>query len=296
MSNYAMDAATGFGDIPFVDFTKGLIDGVFDALTEAHLEQIESYTAMVEALGTTLSDYINNTADGVDFEQIADFISGYTLPSLGDDQLDAIIGHLENPTGDSVHTVPTDESPMSESDTWWGALINALGPAVTALVDKLPDADAGTDLSAHEAGLNAVLAYDQMTAAKIPSYQNIYDAVAALLVSNKYTLLQTLVTKGMMRLVVTEGLVETRLTFSTFESSTSRQETSARQRFVRRQRQVRASGPLKSLKTRQRKVSRQRQVAVNTAKSFQQDTSGTQVSVFGRVQIKFKTDYAPLGS
>ncbi|WP_435525478.1 hypothetical protein [Chryseobacterium indoltheticum] len=55
----------------------------------------------------------------------------------------------------------------------------------------------------------------------IPTYKQIYDSIAALIASNKYGLLQTISKQGVMRLVVTEGEIETKITFSTWNNSSS---------------------------------------------------------------------------
>ena len=58
MNNYAIDTAARFGDIPFVEFTKELVTGVFDSLVEAHILQIEEYSDFISALSSDLSTYI----------------------------------------------------------------------------------------------------------------------------------------------------------------------------------------------------------------------------------------------
>jgi len=47
--NYAIDTAARFGEIPFVEFTKELVTGVFDSLVEAHILQMEEYANFVNS-------------------------------------------------------------------------------------------------------------------------------------------------------------------------------------------------------------------------------------------------------
>ncbi len=102
--------------------------------------------------------------------------------------------------------------------------------------------------------------------------------------------------QGVMRLVVTEGEIETKITFSTWNNS-SRGYESGNSRNVKdksKAKDVRGVGIIGIFRNKRKRKSTNRTVTVNTAKSYQRDSSGTKVDIFGRVLIKFKTDYAPL--
>ena len=125
--NSAIDTAARFGDIPFVEFTQELITGVFDSLVEAHILQVEEYAEFVQTLTQDLSSYINNTNDGVSFDEISDFVLKYELPTLSETELEAVLNSLEAPsTSSPVNAAqpPTEwtivdpaksEKPISES-------------------------------------------------------------------------------------------------------------------------------------------------------------------------------------
>jgi hypothetical protein len=291
MSDYAIDTAARFGEIPFVEFTKELVTGVFDSLVEAHILQMEEYATFVNSLTQDLSTYINNTQDGVTFDQISEFVTNYELPSIDTTALTAALGQLEAP----ATTPPTVATPSATQpatpDTWWGGLINGLAPAVSSLVDKVKDPSEIAGLQALNQYNNQVLQGVAITARTIPTYKQIHDAIAALITSNKYGLLQTMAKQGVMRLVVTEGEIETKITFSTWNTSSSGSSTDNKVRS--KDKTVERRGIFgRIFKGNDR--SKNRTVTVNTAKSYQRDSSGTKVDIFGRVLIKFKTDYAPL--
>lgn len=296
MSNYAIDTAARFGDIPFVQFTKDLVTGVFDSLVEAHILQMEEYATFVNSLTQDLSTYINNTQDGVTFNQISDFILNYELPQVDNSILTTALGKLEAP----ATTVPTVASPSSAQpatqDTWWGGLINGLAPAVTNLVDKISDPAEKQKYDAFAIYNNQVLQGVDMANRTIPTYKQIHDAVAALIVSNKYGLLQTMAKQGVMRLVVTEGEIETKITFSTWNNSSSGSDTgsSVEDKDKFKNKNVVGGGILGLFRAKKLNKEVSRTITVNTAKSYQRDSSGTSVNIFGRVLIRFKTDYAPL--
>ena len=290
MSNYAIDTASRFGDIPFVEFTKDLVTGVFDSLVDAHVLQMEEYATFVNSLTQDLSTYINNTQDGVTFEQISEFVQGYDLPTIDNSALVSVLSQLQAP---SATTAPTPANPDASSpatpNTWWGGLINGLAPAVTQLIDKInPDE--------HIAGLSELDKYNKDVLAgaatiTVPNYKQIHDAIAALITSNKYGLLQTMAKQGVMRLVVTEGEIETKITFSTWNNSSTESTSDNSNKVKIRYKDKR--GVFGRIFNGRDKT-KQRTVTVNTAKSYQRDSSGTKVDIFGRVLIKFKTDYAPL--
>jgi|CXWL01.1.fsa_nt_gi hypothetical protein len=280
MSDYALDTAARFGDIPFVEFTKGLIHGVFDALVEANAEQMEQYAKLVASLSEDLSTYINNTNDGVSFDQIAEFVQAYDLPQITEGELTMALQNLQKPPTPTGK--PVDSGNAATTDTWWGGLINALAPAAQGLLQKIGKPQA-------HPGLEAVAASAPNS---IPTYAQIHQSIASLIASNKYSILQNLVRQGMMRIVVTEGELETRLTFSTWNTSESGQENTEKERLRVRTREKNQVG-IASVFRRVR-ANATRQVTVNTAKSYQRDTSGTRVDIFSRVLIRFKSDYAPL--
>ncbi len=171
-----------------------------------------------------------------------------------------------------------------------------LGPAVSSLVDKIDDPSEAASYNALADYNDKVLSGATILAEDVPSYQAIYDSIAALIASNKYALLQNIVNQGMMRLVVTEGEIETKITFSTWNNtSTGSSSSYSNEDKVKSKRKRKVSFGLAGLYRNKRKVKRsQRTVTVNTAKSYQRDSSGTKVDIFGRVLIRFKTDYAPL--
>lgn len=295
MSDYAIDTAARFGEIPFVEFSKELITGIFDSLVEAHILQMEEYSEFVNSLTQDLSTYINNTVDGVSFDQISDFVLNYELPEADISAISDALALLEAPAA----TPPSVAEPgggTATSDQWWGALINTLGPAVTSLVDKIEDPSEASKYDALATYNQQVLDGVALLDRTIPSYQDIQGSIAALIASNKYGLLQNMAKQGMMRLVVTEGEIETKITFSTFNNSSSGTSTSYNQKNTEkiRRKRTRGGGFLGIYKNKRKTRTKRRTVTVNTAKSYQRDSSGTRVDIFGRVLIRFKTDYAPL--
>ena len=294
MNNYAIDTAARFGEIPFVEFTKELVTGVFDSLVDAHLLQMEEYADFVASLTQDLSTYINDTVDGVTFEDVSGFISNYKLPEVDTTTLTTILDKLQAPTDDPVLD-PTSEKPAT-TETWWGGLINALAPAVEDLVNKINDPSEQLAVQALNDYNLAVSNAATEATNLIPTYKQVYDSIAALIVSNKYGLLISIAKQGAMRLIVTEGEIETKITFSTWNESVNEKSfgNDVESKNKSKAKDVRGLNLGFLFRNKRKRKSTNRTITVNTAKSYQRDSSGTKVDIFGRVLIKFKTDYAPL--
>ncbi len=292
MSNYAIDTAARFGEIPFVEFTSELIIGVFNSLVEAHVLQMEQYGEFLETLTKNLSTYINETQDNVSYSDIADFVSNYNLQEEDNTVVLEYLKKLQAPDA----TVEQSESgaPSTATNSWWGSLINAIGPAVNNLVDNLTD-------NSQEEYLNAIAEYNKKvlegaTNIVTPSYSQIRKSIGALIASNKYSLLQNIARQGALRLVVTEGEIETKITFSTWNDSVSNSDDSYafNNKVKVKEKYKKAVGLGFLFNKKNKSKTKTSTVTVNTAKSYQRDSSGSKVDIFGRVLIKFKTDYAPL--
>jgi hypothetical protein len=122
----------------------------------------------------------------------------------------------------------------------------------------------------------------------------ILEVVAKRIAADKYTLLQQMVKLGVLRLVVEHGTIETKLTFTTYGSSFYESQKS---NYNTKAFSVRAStgtGGLTSLFVKASASTSFNTLTVSTAKETNRDISGSQVQIYGHVQIDFKTDYQPM--
>jgi hypothetical protein len=132
------------------------------------------------------------------------------------------------------------------------------------------------------------------------SDQNALDAilmaVAKRIAADKYSLLKEMVKMGVLRLVVEHGVIETKLTFNTYGSTFYE---STKNNYNSKAFSVRASaktGGLASLWVKASASTSFNTLNVSTAKETNRDISGSQVQIYGHVQIDFKTDYQPMTS
>jgi hypothetical protein len=119
-------------------------------------------------------------------------------------------------------------------------------------------------------------------------------AVAKRIAADKYTLLKEMVKMGVLRLVVEHGVIETKLTFSTYASTFME---STKNHYNSSSFSARASagtGSITSLWVNASASTSFNTMSISTAKETNRDISGSQVQIYGHVQIDFKTDYQPM--
>lgn len=254
----AVDQAKRLNEIRFPEFTAKLIGDTFDALVMANLKQTESYISLVQQVSKSLSAYINETKDDTTGAEILSFLEAI-LPAVASD--------TEHDT--SVRR----DRPLSKEQA------DTLNKALA-----VPEEVADQPATYQE---NEDLSDDN-------KWQGLLDAIAVRIAANKYTLLQEMVKQGILRLVVENGTIETRLIFTTFGSQSYSRDASYYQRDKTNKRSSAGAGfilaPLFSAKQSTESTT----VTVTTTKESSRDISGSRVQIYGGVTINFKTDYQPL--
>jgi len=261
-SEVGVELATNLPKIGFPEFTAKLVTDVFDALVGANIRQTEAYMELVEQVGKTLSQYINDTRDDISGAEILQFLAA-VLPSEDS----------EKPS-----KVEEDGSLTSED-------VQKLNDQLQ--VDGLPAGDGVGDDNQVTIDVSGPLEESDV--------DSILTAVANRLAANKYSLLKEMVKQGILRLVVENGVIETRLTFNTYGSSFYQNNSTQYNRSKYINRTKGKTGFLTSLFGSYASSTKRTSLSINTAKQTDKDISGSRVQIFGRVQINFKTDYQPLG-
>jgi hypothetical protein len=255
---------------------------------------------------------------------ISAFLNGVAMPQSPDTQ--ALVGSIlagassfapgaQPPTGAPLPPVTGQPTPPSTTTNDFSsvpklgavtAIVSALGPSIKGLVSGLVPNK--VELAAIEAGVhkyedflttvnsttgNALsIGHQQVSISAL-----LYRSIAATVASNKYALLQNMASMGLLRLVVSDGEIETKISFSTWEQHEDSRETGDSDRDKTREVHVARRGIFaRIVGTGSNSRSRTRQVTVSTAKSYHRDTSGSKVDIFGRVLVRFKTDYLPLNA
>ncbi|MFC3122423.1 hypothetical protein [Agaribacter flavus] len=254
----AVTQATRLSEIGFPEFTTKLISDVFDALVSSNIRQTEAFIELLQQTSKSLTAFINDTKDDISGEMILDFLAK-ALPAPVDDQ-DKVTA-VENNGGTA--TLTEDQA-------------NQLNDALA-----LPsEAGVANDNKVASSGDN--------------NYDSILDAVALRISANKYDLLKEMVKQGILRLVIENGDIETRLTFTTYGSSFSRETQNKYNRKAFSARARAKTGSALSPWVKASASTKYSNVTVSTTSKTDQDRSGSRVNIFGGVKINFRTDYLPL--
>ncbi len=254
----ALAYASRLDEIGFPEFTTKLVSDTFDALIAANLRQQQGYIELIEAVSKSLKAYINDTRD-----------------DIGPSEIMQLLGAAVPPSSPGATSEPTKVKPgakLTEADAT--ALNNAL---------EIKGIELDKDNKAATAGTLSQSGYDK-----------ILDAAAMRLAANKYDQLEQMTKLGMLRLVVDNGTIETRLNFHAYGSEYFNRNTSAYSRDSFALRASAKTGGLLSAWVSASASTSYTSMNVSTASTRQNESSGVDVNIFGRVQLNFHTDYLPL--
>ena len=257
----AVTQATRLNEIGFPEFTTKLITDVFDSLVSSNLRQTEAYIELLKETSKTLTQFINDTKDDISGEMVLDFLTR-VMPATSNKQGEVLVK-------ESNGNVKLDQA---QAD----ALNNALVlPAAAAT-----EGDAANNAIAKVGDSN--------------KYDAILEAVAKRIAATNHELLQEMVKQGILRLVVENGQIETRLSFKTYGYSRSQDATSKYDRESYSKNTHAGTGRFISLWAKASTSTRRNSVSVSTASASDVSSSSSSVDIFGGVKLNFKTDYLSL--
>jgi hypothetical protein len=252
----AVTEATRLNEIGFAEFTTKLVTDVFNALVGAQIHQMEAYSELLAATSKTLTDYLSDSSDQVSDLAIQDWLSA-NLPGPA--------ASVTAPTIDD-DTIVYENVKLDATEI--GRVASRTGVPTTW-------ATAGTSL----------------TSTNVDAVTN---KVRAMLATDRYNALKEMARMGLLRLVVTDGYIETRLTFTTYGSSDSLRAASSASGKTSS-----ISGTAKTGKALNKWVdasvtASHTSVSARTTSAIDRDVSGSSVQIYGAVRVNFKTDYQPL--
>ena len=72
----AVTQAARLNEIGFPEFTAKLITDTFDCLVAANIRQTQAYIELVQQISKSLTQFINDTRDDINGEQLLQFLAG----------------------------------------------------------------------------------------------------------------------------------------------------------------------------------------------------------------------------
>lgn len=257
----AMGYAKQIEEIGFPEFTTKLVGDTFDALIAANIRQQQAYIELLQATSKSLTDYINDTKDDITPAEIVQLFS-------------AILPPRDNATDDAPTAVVVG-----------GTLSGGENGEAAQLNKALAITDGSTTSN------DNVATGGNITEQK---YQALVEAAAKRIAANKYTLLQEMVRLGMLRLVVTDGTIETRLNFRAYGSDYFAKHTSDATRSSFSVRAQAQTGGLVSAWVKASASTAYTTMRVQTTNTSERSSSSVDVQMMGGVKINFRTDYLPV--
>jgi hypothetical protein len=291
----AARAAAGAPLMNFVDFTTGLIHGVFQTLVDATTEQMRAYVDLVGAVSGTLKDYQDKTLGDADTAAVK-YLNEFVVPEF-----------VLNPPA----------TPLTATE--WQATAT---PALTINRDKVPSLLKIYDgVLVDQKALPEPLHGEDVTTGDVTiATADIYKYTKTLLlrgVSRSFDELRVLLQMGLMKVVPDKGFIETALMFDVKTTDTSDQsttqtdvQTASRYRAFN----VNASSSYSSTKNTRSffglkamassltasisggyaSGSSSSEYRVRVVNDKSSSVTNVETNITGRVRIDFKTDYFPL--
>ncbi len=176
-------------------------------------------------------------------------------------------------------------------------LTDAQADAINATLETPPEANIN--------GANQVAVVGDIdSAAKLTA---LVQAAKIKIAANRFTILSEMVRQGMLRLVVDNGTIDTRLTFNTYGRTSNLSTSSERNRRTSQTNAGAGFGGLAGFggvgpgfaggfggAGGLGAAIRDTSLTVSAATERSRDVVGTRAQIYGRVRINFKTDFAPL--
>jgi hypothetical protein len=128
------------------------------------------------------------------------------------------------------------------------------------------------------------------------AFNSILEAAAKRIAADKYTMLKEMVKMGILRLIVENGVIETKLTFTTYGSNYYNSNSSKYNSSSFSAKASAKTGGFLSLWCKASASTAYSSISVSTANSSSSSSSSASVQIYGNVKINFKTDYQPLNT
>ncbi len=261
-----IDVAKEVQNLGFVEFTAGLINGTFDAITGATIKQMQAYAELVANLAKTLKQF---EAENISQAQVtAHLIERYPQP---EDNSKTVV--RPDYTFSEIAANPQDGTPAKTANAQLTEVANTL-VAETGNLD--------TPLS-----LSIAANQTQFTNAQV---QEIREKLSESLAQSMIDHLREMAREGMARIVITDGEILSKLTFQVTSTEADRKAKSEYERqqfgaYIRGRAgwgwgRVSAGASYSKLNVK----------AVNES-SFNSLTMSTEI--IGQVKLRFRTETFP---
>jgi hypothetical protein len=267
-----MNVAKQVQNLGFVEFTAGLITGTFDAIIGATLKQMDAYAKLVADLAKTLAQF---QAENISDAQV----NAHLAERYPDGQGGTVVraGFTFTDTAADPANGVNAKAGREKLQEVVGALIaqtaNLRAPAVPLTRDTL--------------GIAEDANVTQFTAAQVTMIRT---AIGQSLATSMMEHLRAMAREGMARIVITNGEIQTKLTFSV---TATEQDTRRSSNFHRDSAGAYVRGSAWAPWGRASAGASWNQVNVRTVNESSFDSLTMSTEIIGQVKINFKTETFP---
>lgn len=256
----AIENASRLDEIDFPEFTSQLISDTFNAIVTSMIRQQEAYADLLEKVQQSVAEFEQEAVTASDVSQW--LVTNFPGESSGQS------------------SVGTLEEPGTLTETELEILDRKLSPQASEVEVEIPGPD---DAS----GGNGEATYD-LTEQDV---ENIRAAVRRKVARPRLEALEDLVSQGIVRVVVDDGTIETRILFETaaseYDSVRESERERTRDRYGGRAGLTLGSFAIGGYGSRQR-------TSVSTMTKREMSSSRVNTEIMGRVEINVRGDYQAL--
>ena len=267
----AIETARQLDRIGFSEFTTKLVTDIFDALVKNNIAQMEAYAEFLNSVSGTVQDLINETEDDVSAQELIEMLEKL---NIGTEKIQALVA-VEDTEGTALNAV---SEPLEQED------INKINQQIVTPLNEAGIKDGGNNIP--QVGLGSNISV-------------LVSAIAKRVAQGKYQILKELVKIGLIRTVVDNGTIRTKLEFETVDIS--REVVNQYKSNVSRKGfQGRIGGTWKGLLFKGALGlsggigGGRSKIAVKTVNRNNFDMASTNIDILGEVVINFRTDQLSL--
>lgn len=264
-----METAQQVQSLGFAEFTAGLINGTFDAVVGATVKQMEAYAKLVADLSKTIEQF---QAENVSDAQISQYLAERYPDGQG--------GTCVRPDYQFQDVLEDPKTGAAKIDA-----NQQLTDVVNALIAETAGLDSGISITGADLKLDP--AAKSFTA---PQVARIRAAMGRLLATNLYKYLRDMARDGMARIVVTEGEIMSKLTFS-ISTTTMQQKQKDNYNENLNRTQVGVGG--NGFWWRAKASTDNTNLNVNSMNEKSFDSTLMKAEMIGEVKVRFKTESFP---
>jgi hypothetical protein len=263
-----MEVGRQVRSLGFVEFTTGLVTGVFDALIASTLKQMDGYAKLVSDIGSSLAQFAAENVSDAEID--AHLATKYPDGKGGTVVRPAYV--FEDTAADAQEG--REAKPGNEK-------LKEVAESLVLATDDLPESRKLAP---------AAIQVDSATSFTAEQVQAIRPAIGFLLAFDMRNMLRDMVREGMARIVVRDGKILTKLTFNV---ETTERAEAQRDRYQKSSLDAYIHGEANYLWGKWKAGADLNFVNVNTINETSFDELTMSTEMIGQVEINFRTETFP---